>query len=117
VPARIVTIVTGVWLMFAPAVLGYGDPAAANDRLVGPTVASIAFVAVWEVVRPVRWAALPFGVWLVAAPVVLSYGQIEPTVSSVVSGVVVLASTPPGRIDPARFAGGWRAVWSREPSG
>ena len=114
-PGRLATIVTGVWLMVAPAVLGYGDPAAANDRLVGPTVASIAFVAVWQVARPVRWAALPFGVWLLAAPLVLSYGQVEPTVSSVVAGLAVIVSTPPGRIDPARFGGGWRSVLGSDP--
>lgn len=112
--ARVITIAAGVWLMFAPAVLGYGDPAAANDRLVGPTVAGIAFVSLWEVVRSLRWAALPLGVWLVVAPFVLGYGPVAPIISSIVTAIVVIASTPPSPADPSRYAGGWRSLLSDE---
>jgi hypothetical protein len=110
---RFITIAAGVWLMFAPAVLGYGDPAAANDRLVGPAVAGTAFVALWEVVRSVRWIALPFGLWLALAPFVLGYSETAATVSSVVAAVVIVASTPPSPGDPSRFAGGWLSLTRR----
>lgn len=110
---RLITVIAGVWLIFAPAVLGYDDPAAANDRLVGPAVAGSAFVAIWGVLRPVRWLAAPFGLWLLVAPFVLAYGA-APTISSVVTGLVVLVTTPPGREDPAQFGGGWRSLWSEQ---
>lgn len=98
--------------MVAPAALGYGDPAAANDRLVGPAVAGAAFVAIWPVLRAVRWLAAPFGLWLIIAPFVLGYAEVSVMISSVVSGAVVLVTTPPGRADPGQFAGGWRSLWS-----
>jgi hypothetical protein len=109
---RWTTIVTGVWLMLAPAVLHYGDPAAANDRLVGPAVAGSAFVAIWAVLRPVRWVAAPFGLWLLIAPFVLGYDDRSALLSSVIAGAVVLITTPPGRADPDQFGGGWRSLWS-----
>lgn len=111
---RLITVIAGVWLIFAPAVLGYDDPAAANDRLVGPAVAGSAFVAIWGVLRPVRWLAAPFGLWLLVAPFILGYGDPAPTISSVVTGIVVLVTTPPGREDPAQFGGGWRSLWSEQ---
>lgn len=110
---RFITIAAGVWLIFAPAVWGYGDPAAANDRLVGPAVAGAAFVALWEVVRAVRWVAMPFGLWLLVAPFVLDYSHTVATISSIVAGVVILASTPPSPADPSRFAGGWLSLVRR----
>lgn len=111
---RFITVAAGVWLIFAPAVLGYGDPAAANDRLVGPAIAGSAFVAIWAVLRPVRWLAAPFGVWLLIAPFVLGYDEMSSMVSSLVVGVVVLATTPFGKEDPGQFGGGWRSLWSSE---
>lgn len=107
---RLVVVAAGVWLVFAPAVLGYGDPAAANDRLIGPAVAGAAFVALWGVLRPVRWLAVPFGFWLLVAPFVLGFEQTPATISSIVTGIVVLVATPPGSEDPGRYGGGWRAL-------
>lgn len=51
---RLVTIAAGLWLVFSPAVLGYGDPAQFQDRIAGPVIAAVAFVAIWEVARAVR---------------------------------------------------------------
>lgn len=111
---RIITVGAGLWLMFAPAVLGYGDPAAANDRLVGPTVAGIAFVAIWKEVRAIRWVNMPLAVWLALAPFVLGYGAVASTVSSIAAAVVIAATTPPSPADPSRYGGGWRALVSDE---
>jgi hypothetical protein len=108
--ARVVTIIGGLWLMFAPAVLGYGDPAAGNDRIVGPTIAGAAFVALWPVVRPVRWLAYPAGGWLLMAPWILDYQVTAATVSSVIVGLVTVVATPFGRADPNRFGGGWSSL-------
>lgn len=108
--ARMVTLVAGVWLMFAPAVLGYGDPAAANDRIFGPIAASVAFVAIFEVVRALRWLTLPVGVWLIIAPFFLGYNDIAAVVSSVVAGVVIAATAPLGGEIRQAYGGGWRTL-------
>lgn len=108
--ARMVTLVAGIWLMFSPAVLGYGDPAAANDRIFGPIAASIAAVAIFEVVRALRWLTLPVGVWLIVAPFLLGYDDIAAVVSSLVAGVVIAATTPLGGETKQRYGGGWKTL-------
>lgn len=118
--ARLVAVAAGLWLMFAPAVLDYGGRAADNDRTFGPIAASFAFVAIWQVLRPVRWVTLPIGVWLVAAPLVLDHGA-DAGASSVLAGLAIAVTSPMVRNDPARFAGGWSSVlpgggrWRADP--
>ena len=108
--ARLLNAAVGIWLMAAPAVLGYGAPAATNDRLVGPIAASFAIIALWEVTRPVRRVNLGLGVWLIAAPLVLGYGTL-PAVNSVIVGVLLTGlSLVRGEVT-GQFGGGWRTVW------
>jgi hypothetical protein len=111
--ARIGAVAAGVWLMFAPAVLAYGDPAAANDRIFGPLGASLAFVAIWEVTRPLRWATLPVGVWLLAAPFVLGYDHTGALISSIAAGVVMAGTAPLGGEITDQHGGGWSALIRR----
>ena len=111
--AQVVNALLGVWLLAAPAVLGYGDPARTNDRIVGPLAASLAAIAVWEVTRPLRWANLAFGLWLLAAPWLLNY-ETTATVNSTLTGVLFAAlSLVRGTYRPERFGGGWAALWTR----
>jgi SPW repeat len=112
--ARFVAMVAGIWLMFAPAVLGYGDPAASNDRIFGPIGAAFAFVAVWEVVRPLRWATLPVGLWLILAPFVLGYSSAA-SVSTVVAGLAMVVTAPLGGKTRQMYGGGWRTLLPNEP--
>lgn len=107
---RFVAVAVGIWLIFAPAVLGYGDPAAVNDRIFGPIGASLAFVAIWEVVRPLRWGTLPVGLWLVLAPFVLRYEAGEAIASSVISGVLMSVTTFLGSDIKQRYGGGWQTL-------
>jgi len=115
--ARLAAVVAGVWLMFAPAVLSYGGVAENNDRTFGPIGASLAFVAIWEVLRPLRWGTLPVGLWLVAAPLVLTYDDTGAIVSSVLAGLVMAASAFFGGEVDATFGGGWSSIrpsaWKR----
>lgn len=110
--ARISAVIAGLWLMAAPAVLSYGDPAAASDRIVGPIGAAFAFVAIWSITRALRWVQLPLGIWLVAAPLLLGYPT-DATISSVVAGAVFLATAFVGESTADRFGGGWLSL--REP--
>ena len=59
--------------MASPAVLDYADPARANDRIIGPIVASMATIAIWEVTRPLRWVNVVLGAWLLIAPWLLGH--------------------------------------------
>lgn len=108
--ARLVAVATGVWLMFAPWVLGYHDPAATNDRIIGPIAAAFAFVACWGVLSAMRWATLPCGAWLVTAPLTLGYDDATAWASSIVSGLVIVTTALVGTDLSDRFGGGWRSV-------
>ena len=106
--ARIAVVAIGVWLEAAPAVLAYGSPAADVDRVLGPIAAGVAFVAIWPVVDPVRWATVPVGVLLTVAPL-LGYPA-DAAVSSTSSGIAIIALAFVGGTPDQRFGGGWRAV-------
>lgn len=107
---RLVNAALGLWLMVAPAVLDYGDPAQTNDRIVGPLVASMAVIALWDVTRPLRFVNAALGAWLVLSPLVLGYPT-DAMANSIAVGVLVVAvALIPGPIK-GRYGGGWRELW------
>lgn len=108
--ARLVNAALGIWLMAAPAVLGYGEPASTNDRIVGPIAASVAIIAIWEIARGLRWINLAIGLWLVVAPWVLGY-ETTATINSTIAGLLMAAAAPTGGKLKQRIGGGWSALW------
>jgi hypothetical protein len=99
----------GIWVTFAPAVLGYGGAPRVHDRIVGPLIASIAFVATSEVVRELRWVAVTLGIWLIAMSGVLGYPAAGRVNATVIGILVVVIGSIRGPVHE-RFGGGWRAV-------
>lgn len=108
--ARMVTVAVGVWLMFAPAVLGYSTPAEHVDRIAGPIAAGLAFVALWEVLHTLRWATIPVGVFLVVAPMVFWYSSWAAVANSVACGLVIAGAGLVRGALAHRYGGGWLAV-------
>ena len=111
--ARIAGFVLGLWLMAAPAVIGYADPARTNDHIMGPIAAGFAFIAIWQLMRPFRWIGLVVGAWLLAAPWVLGYGT-APTVNSLVVGLLLAVLAFLGTKTSKRFGGGWMSLLRSE---
>lgn len=109
--ARLLNAALGIWLMAAPAVLGYGGPAANVDRIVGPVAASFAIIAIWEATRPVRHVNLLLGAWLLLAPWVLGYPTTATVNSLVVGAALIALSRVRGKVED-RFGGGWSRVWN-----
>lgn len=108
--ARWISVALGVWLMVAPAVFEYTGQARAIHRLVGPVVASFAFVAVWEHMRALRWANLPLGAGLLVLPWPLGFGP-PATINSLIVGLGLVAlALVRGPIE-GRFGGGWTVIW------
>jgi len=105
----------GIWLTAAPNVLGYAGRAAMNDYIVGPVIASCAFIAVWDVMRGLRWLNVLLGGWLLLAPWVLSYEASSPRVNSLAVGVLVMGLSLMSGTRMQRFGGGW-AVLLRRPA-
>ncbi len=112
--AQAVGMAVGVWLMGAPAVLGYADARAADvHRIIGPVAASAALVAVWEVTRGARLVNLILGALLVTAPLVIRHPA-DAALNGVVSGVALAAASPVGGRSRQKMAGGWRSL-ARQP--
>jgi predicted cobalt transporter CbtA len=109
--AQLIATALGIWLMAAPDVLGHGEPARTNDQIVGPLVATFAFIAVWEVTRGLRWLNAVLGAWLVVAPALLGYPEPRSIINSVVVGVVVIGLSLVRGAMTERFGGGWRSLW------
>ena len=107
--AQLANSLLGIWLMAAPAVLGYGDPARMNDRIVGPIAASFAFIAVWEVTRGLRRFNVALGAWLVVAPWMLGYDTVA-TVNSTAVGPFLIFFAALGGTVGQRFGGGWASL-------
>ena len=108
--ARLISALLGGWLLAAPDVLGYSRVAAAanNDHAVGAIVLCASLVAVWPVMRPLRWIELLAGAWLIAAPWILLrwYGWI-PTLDSLGVGLALLVIAFLGGKTGKSFGGGW----------
>lgn len=109
--ARFIVAAVGIWLMAAPAVLKYGNPAQANDRIIGPVVATFAIIAIWEITRGLRWMNFLLGLWLVAAPFLMGYDNATPRWNDVAAGAVIVGlSLVKGKITQ-KFGGGWRSLF------
>lgn len=110
--AAIAATLLGIWLMAAPAVLGYAGLAADHDRIAGPIAASFAWIAISAVTRPMRRVVLVTGAWIALAPFVLGF-EGAARWNGVVTGVLLVAlSLVRGQVRD-RFGGGWRAAFQR----
>jgi hypothetical protein len=107
---QIVLTLAGLWLMVAPAVLGYGDPAATSDRVAGPVMAAVGFLSIFAITRGLRWLNLPVGGWLLLAPWLLGFPT-DATLSSSTVGLLAVALAWTGAPDQSRYGGGWRALY------
>lgn len=111
---QVINVALGLWLMAAPAVLGYGKPAATSDHIAGPLAATFACIAIWEVTRGVRWINVSIGVWVALAPWILGSsgaGQLN----GVLTGIAIAGlSCLGGKIEQS-FGGGWSALWRSDP--
>lgn len=115
---RLVNLALGIWLMAAPAVLGYRPPAADFHRIIGPTAAAVAVIAMTQVTRPMRWINLILGASLIAGAGLLNAEPVAALTGLITGAAMAVFSVPRGRIQDS-FGGGWRALTSRriDPSG
>jgi hypothetical protein len=100
-------IVLGIWLMASPGVLDFGGAARASAIIAGALAASLSWIALSEVTRPVHRLNLGVGLWLILSAFAL--GQPLPAaINSVVVGLLLgLLARLPSRIR-GNYGGGWR---------
>jgi hypothetical protein len=99
----VIITVIGVWVMLAPAVLGYSGKIADSDHLVGALVVMSGIISMSEVLRSVRFINILFGLWLIAATWVLGTNNDAAMWNGVISGALLLAlSFRKGKIQDKR---------------
>src|SRR3989344_2355916 len=106
--AQAISLCLGIWLMAAPDALGYFDPARTQDHILGPIIASVGCMAMWEVARTLRWINLFLGFWLVLSPWILAFEQ-RALVNSMAVGIFLSALAGIRGQTKYSFSGGWRS--------
>ena len=102
--------IIGLALTIVPSVRHVSEGARASLLIVGPLVASTAFVALWEVLRPLRWLLVPFGLWLVVSPLAVEYREDWTLAGTMMAGIVLMLLAPGRGSVGSRMGGGWRAI-------
>lgn len=67
----IASVAIGIWLMFAPALLGYENSIADSDHVMGALVITFSVIAIGEIVRTLRFLNIITGLWIMLAPFIL----------------------------------------------
>ena len=113
--AQFLGALLGLWLMVAPAVLGYDEPLSTVHRIIGPMVAAVGIVALWGHLHALsRWLHPPLGVLLVIVPPlsgVLGTGiETVALVNSLVVGPALLVLGVLGGRVTEHYGGGWSSL-------
>ena len=80
----------GLWLMFAPSVLGIAGAAAHSDHLVGALIVTIAVIALADVGRATRFLNIVLGAWVIVAPWLLGGATPASRWSDAIAGALVI---------------------------
>jgi len=91
----IVSAALGLWLMFAPSVLGSSGMAAHSDHLVGALTLTVAVIALAEVGRAMRFVNVLLGAWIVVSPWLLGGATTAATWSDMIAGVLIIVLSFP----------------------
>lgn len=67
-PALLLSLGIGLWLMFAPGILGRNGTAADSDHVAGALVVTISTISTAEVLRAGRLLNILAGLWIAASP-------------------------------------------------
>lgn len=111
---RVVNLAIGIWLMASPAVLGYGGAVADFHRIVGPTAAASAVIAMAQATRSVRWVNLLLGMILVGGAWLLDAGTAARVVGIACGVTMAVFAIPAGQLKH-ELGGGWRVLVRRGP--
>jgi hypothetical protein len=92
ITASWINIIAGVWLIFAPFVLGYANNIPrTNDIWLGIIVGVLAVIRAFTPSRTswLSWANVVAGIWLIIAPFVLGYANAVPWWNDIILGIIV----------------------------
>lgn len=108
--AHATAVVLGLWLMMAPAILGYEGAARTNGRAAGPIMIAVAIISTFGAMRPLRRINVLIALWLAVAPWLLSFTTTA-RVNTLLVALALLAVSVVGGEDVGSYGGGWRSLW------
>ena len=108
--SQLTLTILGIWMMVAPAILGYDKNISDNAHIVGPLIATFSMIAIWECTRNMRLLNLPVAFWMMAAPLFIEYNNDTALMHDygVAIAVIFLLLVKPAR--KHTFAGGWLSL-------
>lgn len=110
---RTASLLLGLWLMAAPAVLGYAGAARTSDLVTGPLAAAAATIAMSGVTRGLRWVNVGLGAWLALSAWVLERPP-EVRAGTALAGVLMVGFGLVRGGERERYGGGWATLWRRD---
>lgn len=111
-----VAFAIAVGVMGAPDALGLSESVADAFHILGPIAASIAGMAVADVLRGVRRAHLVVGPAIALAPVLLG-GEMTAIAVGIVAGGALTLLAFPGPPERGKFGGGWAMLFGSRQAG
>jgi hypothetical protein len=109
VGALIAGVAVGLWLMASPAVLAYDGAARGSAIVAGVLAASMSWIALSEVTRPLRRINLVIGGWLIMSAFVFRQPLIAAITSAAAGLLLGISGLLPSRIK-GRYGGGWSSL-------
>lgn len=91
----LVSVALGLWLMASPAIFGAADRIAHSDHIVGAMVVTVAFIALAEVGRAVRFVNVLLGAWFIVVPWLLGGATTGSRLNDIVVGLALIALSLP----------------------
>jgi len=111
--ATAINAMIGIWLMASPAIVEtFSHDAANNNRIFGPLVVAFGVMALWEVLRSVRYVNVGVGIWILISTVLLGYSNLALVTNLLAAIAIIGLSFIRGKHDPMEFGGGWVALWN-----
>ena len=107
-----VMALAGAWLMIEPAIIDVPAMQADASRVAGALLIVVAAIAVAELARPLRFAAVPIALWVVASPWLLVDAPTTTRLTGLVAAIaIVFASWPRGVISQRHGTADRIAAW------
>ena len=112
--AHVAAVALGIWLIVAPAMLGYNGAGRTNELIAGPLIVATAIISTAAVTRPLQRLNVGIAIWLLIAPWALPFTTTARINTLIVAIALLGVSLVRGKPTES-FGGGWRALWS-EPA-
>jgi uncharacterized membrane protein len=108
----VVMALAGAWLMLEPSLFAMSPAQADSGHITGALVIVVAVVAMSELGRPLRFAAIPLALWTAASPWLLVEAQPATRMTALaVAAVIAIATYPRGAIAQRHGPADRLALW------